>query len=78
MFGLANNNCHIGYDAFDDRFPGFVHFPESCWYDGEMYYIPGRRKVGPKKMKYAKEQTELADKLIQINEIVVAGDYFAK
>jgi len=76
MFGLENSNCYIGNDMFDNRVPGFVHFPDSLWYDGTMYYIPEKFDITPENDEYIKKQTARADKLIEINEIVITGDYF--
>lgn len=78
MFGLESDNCYIGQDIFDTRHDGFVHFEQALWYDGETYYMPDKTKITPENEKYIKEQSELAKKLIHINDIVVSGNYFGQ
>lgn len=78
MFGLESDNCYIGQDIFDTRHDGFVHFEQALWYDGETYYMPDKTEITSENEKYIKEQSELAKKLIHINDIVVSGNYFGQ
>ena len=78
MFGLESDNRYIGQDIFDARHDGFVHFEQALWYDGETYYMPDKTEITPENEEYIKEQSELAKKLIHINDIVVSGNYFGQ
>ncbi len=78
LFGLNWFGGYIGDDIFDPDNQGFAYFSDMSWYDGKIYrddnYVPQNEEE--------KEYIEAMDKkmmdCININDIIIAGDYFAR
>lgn len=78
LFGLENKNCYMGNDIFDSRYTGFAYFNNKSWYDGETYYEPKKDGDNKEENGYVGKRNRQVSAEIDINDIVVAGDYFAK
>lgn len=77
LFNLENNNCYIGSDALSDRNTGFAYFGNLAWMDDEMYYVPSNAEVAPEDKERVMAGNEKTKKSLDINDIVIVGDYFA-
>lgn len=77
LFGLENNNCYMGNDIFDKRYTGLAYFNNKSWYDGEIYYEPSKNEK-EEESDYVNERNKQVSSEMDINDIVVAGDYFSK
>ncbi len=75
LFGLENNNCYMGNDVFDDRYTGLAYFNDKSWYDGDIYYVPSKDK-NDEENEYLNARNKQISNEMDINDIVVAGDYF--
>ena len=77
LFGLENNNCYIGSDALSDQNAGFAYFGNLAWMDGELYYVPSDKEVLPQNKERVIAGNEKTKKSLDVNDIVIVGDYFA-
>ena len=76
LFGLYDSSCYIGEDALSEN-EGFAYFGNSAWLDGSVYYVPGEE--APKgQEERVKNGCERVRESLEINDIVIVGDYFVK
>lgn len=75
LFGLENHHCYIGNDIFDPQNRGFVYFSDNSWIDGDMVFSSGSED---EETAQHTENHQRVQKLKEINDIVIAGDYFAE
>ncbi|MBR2452676.1 MAG: LTA synthase family protein, partial [Clostridia bacterium] len=74
LFGLYDNGCYIGEDALSEE-EGFAYFGNSAWLDASVYYVPGEE--APKgQEERVKRGCEKVRQSLEINDIVIVGDYF--
>ncbi len=77
LFGLENHNCYIGNDIFDDNYSGFAYFGDKSWFDGEIHFVPSNANNYPLNIKaYIDFRNQQIVNDVEINDIVIAGDYF--
>ena len=76
LFGLDAPNCYIGNDILDENYGGFAYFADSSWFDGQLFYIPSLTEVTEANMEHVKRNAARVEKLLTVNDVVVAGDYF--
>ncbi len=72
LFGLENHHCYIGNDVLNPDYNGFVYFADYGWIDGDFVFNPGD-EGNTEQMKNGQLR---AKQHIDINDIVIAGDYF--
>ncbi len=72
LFGLENHHCYIGNDILNPENDGFVYFADYGWMEGDFVFNPGDRGDS-EQMQAGQLRTK---ELIEINDIVIAGDYF--
>ncbi len=77
LFGLRKFGGYIGDDIFDPNNKGFVYFSDMTWFDGEIYrddsYEPNEEN-----REYVEEMDKKMMDCININDIIIAGNYFAQ
>ena len=78
MFGLNNKNYYIGSDAFDESYTGLAYFENRSWFDGKTYYVPDETKITDKNKSYIESVNKKVAESIDVDDIVIAGDYFGK
>lgn len=76
LFGLENHGCYIGSDILDPSYKGFAYFQDLSWYDGELYYVPGKTEANDENREYIEAKNREVAEKIDINDIVIAGDYW--
>lgn len=74
LFGLENHHCYLGDDILSSKNEGFVHFADYAWISGDVIFNPGDAGDSAE----IKEGQSRAQELIDINDIVISGDYFDK
>ena len=77
LFGLDGSDCYIGSDVLDDNHESFVYFEDSSWMDDTMYYSPSEYEVAPEILDKINESNAKLRKRLEINDIVIIGNYFA-
>lgn len=78
LFGLEDSRKYIGEDVFDDRYDGFVYFEDMSWYDGKEMHTPPDDGEKASETEYEKEQDARVEKMVDINDIVITGNYFGR
>ncbi len=78
LLALENTGCYIGNDAFDPSYTGIAYFDNMSWYDGSTYYVPGKTVIDDENRAYIEEMSGRVSKSTDIDDIVIAGDYFGK
>lgn len=78
LFDLPNSGAYLGGDILNPKNPGFVYFGDRSWLDESMYFVPSDKEPEAEIMEYVKQQNQKTTKRININEIVITGDYFAR
>ncbi|MBO4941336.1 MAG: LTA synthase family protein [Clostridia bacterium] len=74
LFGLYDSGYYIGEDALSLK-EGFAYFGNSAWLDESVYYVPGEE--APKgQEERVKRGCEKVRQSLEINDIVIVGDYF--
>lgn len=76
LFGLSKEARYLGHDALSDSKDGLIYFETGAWMDETMYYIPDEELPTSADTVYIQKQTQKVKKRIQINDIVVLGDYY--
>lgn len=76
LFDLSNEARYLGHDVLDLDTEGFVYFETGDWMDERMHYISKNGATETDDLIYIQQQTQRAKKNIQINDIVVLGDYY--
>ncbi len=77
LFGLDWFGGYIGDDIFDDNNKGFAYFSNMTWYDGKIYR-DDTLVVTEENREYIEEIDKKMMDCVNINDIIVAGDYFAR
>ena len=77
MFGLENRGSYLGRDIFDPENGGFVYFGDQSWLDDKMHFLPLEDTPQNADLEYIKQQNSKVKQRININEIVINGDFFA-
>ena len=77
MFGLENRGSYLGRDIFDPQNGGFVYFGDQSWLDDKMHFLPLEDTPKNADLEYIKQQNSKVKQRININEIVINGDFFA-
>ncbi len=78
LFGLSKEARYLGHDALNSAKDGLVYFETGAWMDETMHYIPKEDVPISTDQIYIQSQTQKVKKNIQINDIVVLGDYYKK
>ncbi len=78
LFGLSKEARYLGHDALSAVHDGLVYFETGAWMDETMHYIPEESELTDDELIYAQKQTQTVKESIQINDIVVLGDYYKK
>lgn len=77
LFGLEQFGGYIGDDIFDPDTAGFAYFSDMTWYDGNIYrddkYVPTDEE-----REYVEAMDQKMMDCINVNDIIIAGDYFAR
>lgn len=78
LFDLSKEARYLGNDALDTENDGLVYFETGAWLDETMHYIPTEEPSGTEDLIYIQKQNQRVKKNIQINDIVILGDYYKK
>ncbi len=76
LFGLSKEARYLGNDVLDPKTEGLVYFETGAWMDDTMHYIPKEEIPETEDLLYIQKQTQRVKKNIQINDMVVLGDYY--
>ena len=76
LFGLSDEARYLGNDALDSEKDALIYFETGAWLDETMHYIPSEEPIETDDLIYIQKQTQRVKKNIQINDIVVLGDYY--
>ncbi len=74
LFDLSKEARYLGNDVLDPESEGIAYFETGAWLDEKMYYDPTKEKSGD--LVYIQQQTQKVKKNIQINDMVILGDYY--
>ncbi len=77
MFNLEWFGGYIGEDVFDPENRGFAYFSDMSWYDGTIYRDDSYEPKDDAEREYIEETDKKMMDCVNINDIIVAGDYFA-
>lgn len=78
LFGLSDDARYLGHDALSSDGNALVYFETGAWMDETMHYIPSDEEQTVEDAVYIKKQTEKVEKMREINDFVVLGDYYKK
>ncbi len=78
LFDIKTEARFIGNDILAPENPGFAYFGDGAWIDDKMYYTPTGEEPKPELKEYIEAQNRRLRESLEITEIVVTGDYFAK
>lgn len=78
LLGLEDTGYYIGNDIFDPSYEGVAYFDNRSWYDGSTYYVPEKTVVDDENRAHIEEMSGRVSKSIDVDDIVIAGDYFGK
>ncbi len=76
LFDLSNQARYLGTDVLDPESEGFVYFETGAWMDETMHYIPTDDNTESEDIIYIQKQTQRMKKNIQINDIIILGNYY--
>lgn len=76
LFGLSTEGRYIGNDILDPGNPGFAYFENWSWLDEKMYFKPSAEEPVTDDMVYVQKQNQRVKESMEINDIVVKGDYY--
>ncbi len=76
LFDLSKEARYLGNDALDSETEGLVYFETGAWMDETMHYIPSEEPFEAEDLIYIQKQTQRVKKNIQINDMVILGDYY--
>lgn len=77
LFGLDWFGGYIGDDIFDPDNKGFAYFSNMTWYDGKIYR-DDTFVLTDENREYVEKMDQKMMDCVNINDIIVAGDYFAR
>lgn len=76
MFGLDDKGYHMGSDAFDPEYNGFVYFPNGTWYDGTIYYTADPSVTyTAEQLEYIKNMNEKIHNMKRVNDYTIESNY---
>lgn len=78
LFDLSAEARYLGSDALDLESDGFIYFETGAWMDNTTHYIPAEKSVWKEDLLYIEKQIRRMKKSIQINDMVILGDYYKK
>ncbi len=78
LFDIKTEARFIGNDILSPENPGFAYFGDGAWIDDKMYYTPTGEEPSPELKEHIEAQNRRLRESLEITEIVVTGDYFAK
>ncbi len=78
MFALKWFGGYIGDDVFDPENTGFAYFSDMSWYDGSIYRDDAYEPKDDAERAYIEKMDKKMMDCVNINDIIVAGDYFAR
>lgn len=76
LFGLNRTGGYLGNDVLNPDYDGFAYFENWSWLDHEQYYNPSEE--GAETSDYITERNQLVRDSMEVNNIVVLGDYYKK
>jgi len=76
LFGLETDARYLGNDMLDPD-GGLVVFESRAWLDDKMYYEPSaEQEVLPEDKAHVEQQSKYVNDIIEINDIIILGDYY--
>lgn len=78
LFDLRSDGKYIGNDILDSNTDGFVYFNDASWLDETMYYIPSNGEPAAEAKEHIQTQNQRMKEILDINNIIVSGDYYKK
>lgn len=78
LFDLSREGRYIGNDIFSPENKGFVYYDNAAWLDDTMYYTPDAGEPAEKDKAYVKERNNRVQESMEINDIVISGNYYGK
>ncbi len=78
LFGLDRSGRYIGNDVLDPGNKGFAIFETWGWMDDKRYYVPSEDDPSEADIQYIEAQNKRVRDSIEINDIIVLGDYYKK
>lgn len=76
LFDLSKEARYLGHDALNSTQNGLVYFETGAWMDDTVHYIPTEQLPPASDLIHVQKQTQRVKNSIQINDIVVLGDYY--
>lgn len=76
LFGLNPNATYIGNDILDPENKGFALFETWAWMDDKMYFEHSETEVADEEKEYIEANNKRVKDSIEINNIMVLGDYY--
>lgn len=76
LFDLSKEARYLGNDVLDPETEGLAYFETGAWMDENMHYIPTEEPPKAEDLIYIQQQTQRVKKSMQINDIVILGDYY--
>lgn len=76
LFGVSEEARYLGNDVLNPESEGLVYFETGAWLDEKMHYIPGDEPAEAEELIYIQNKTQQVKNNIQINDMVVLGDYY--
>ncbi len=76
LFGLNRAGGYLGNDVLNPDYDGFAYFENWSWLDNKRYYNPSEE--GAETSDYITEKNQLVRDSMEVNNIVVLGDYYKK
>ncbi len=79
LFDLNREGRYIGNDIFDPENKGFAYFETSAWMDENQFYEPGKEEeLETEEMIDIIKNNQRVRESMEINDMVVLGDYYKK
>lgn len=76
LFGFETEARYMGGDILSPKTQGFVYFGNSAWLDEKMYYVPNETEPKESLKEHIQTQNKRVKESFDINDIIVAGDYY--
>ena len=82
LFGLENNGCYLGRDAFDESYEGSAVFQDQSWVNNEGAFRNGGvvwrfTEDGPSPEEVA-DMNRFAEAFVHINNLLMESDYYGR
>ncbi len=78
LFSLDCKGKYLGNDILNPDNEGFVYFETRDWIDGKYHYAQEEKKVPAERMVQIVENNRKVQERIEVNDIIVIGDYYNK